>query len=160
MLLAPPGQIGESIWNCVVRRRLVAGQERTNFQKALETLGNLGLAGKANAEVSELSGGQRKLLALGQALMREPKLLLLDEPVAGVSPVLVNAIERKLRELGDNGQNILIVEHNIQVIRRICDWVYVMDAGVVIAEGKPDYVLLQDKVMEAYLARNSQGSKR
>jgi ABC-type branched-subunit amino acid transport system ATPase component len=92
---------------------------------------------------------------MGQALMVRPKLLLLDEPVAGVNPRLIEDIVAVIRELQGQGQNFLIVEHNMQVVRRLCDSVTVLDAGRIIASGETNEVLQRDDVLRAYLARQS-----
>jgi ABC-type branched-subunit amino acid transport system ATPase component len=97
------------------------------------------------------------LLALAQALMAEPRLVLLDEPVAGVNPKLIGEIAGVILKLREQGQNFLIVEHNMHFIRSICDRVAVLDLGKVIAEGEADDVLSREGVLEAYLGRSGDG---
>jgi ABC-type branched-subunit amino acid transport system ATPase component len=153
MLLAPQRQLGDSIANIVLRAGDVRREEREHLVRARELLDTVNLGAKADDYAGSLSGGQRKLLALAQALMAGPRLVLLDEPVAGVSPRLIGDIGEVIRRLRDAGQNFLIVEHNMHFIRTICDHVSVLDAGHVIAEGPVDEVLSRDDVLHAYLGR-------
>lgn len=154
MLLAPRGQAGDGVFNVFFRPGEVRREETANLQRARELLDVVNLGGKADEYAGSLSGGQRKLLALAQVLMAEPRLVLLDEPVAGVNPTLIGEIAHVIRRLRDQGQNFLIVEHNMQFIRSICDRVAVLDLGRVIAEGAAADVLSRDDVLEAYLGRS------
>ncbi len=158
MLLAPQQQLGEDILNTILRYREVRGQERDNLERARYLLGLVRLGDKADTYAAHLSGGQKKLLSLGQALMVEPRLVLLDEPVAGVNPKLIEDILDVIRRLRSQGQNFLIVEHNMRVIREVCDLVSVLDAGRVIAHGPAEETLKRDDVLRAYLA--PRGSRR
>lgn len=152
MLLAPQQQLGEGILNTVLRHREVRRQERENLKRARYLLDLVKLGDKADAYAAHLSGGQKKLLALGQVLMVKPRLVLLDEPVAGVNPRLIEDILDVIRRLRAEGQNFLIVEHNMRVIREVCDLVSVLDAGRVIAQGPAEETLKRDDVLRAYLA--------
>ncbi|MCG8428133.1 MAG: ABC transporter ATP-binding protein [Chromatiales bacterium] len=152
MLLAPQRQLGESILNTLRRFRQVRRQEKENLQRARYLLELVKLGDKADSYAAHLSGGQKKLLSLGQALMVEPRLILLDEPVAGVNPKLIEEILEVIRRLRAEGQNFLIVEHNMRVIREVCDLVSVLDAGQVIAQGPAVETLKRDDVLRAYLA--------
>lgn len=152
MLLAPQQQLGEDILNTILRYREVQRQERDNLERARYLLGLVRLGDKADTYAAHLSGGQKKLLSLGQALMVEPRLVLLDEPVAGVNPKLIEDILDVIRRLRSQGQNFLIVEHNMRVIREVCDLVSVLDAGRVIAHGPAEETLKRDDVLRAYLA--------
>jgi ABC-type branched-subunit amino acid transport system ATPase component len=153
MLLAPHGQTGERLAGLAFRSGRVRMEEREHIARARELLAVVNLAAKEDEYAGNLSGGQKKLLALGQALMADPRLILLDEPVAGVHPVLAAEIARIIRRLSREGRNFLIVEHNMGFIRRTCDRISVLDAGRVMAEGEPDAVLARDDVLSAYLAR-------
>jgi ABC-type branched-subunit amino acid transport system ATPase component len=155
MLLAAKDQTGESFVGLVFNRRRVRVEEERNIARARELLAVVNLAAKADHYAGNLSGGQRKLLSLAQALMAEPKLILLDEPVAGVNPVLAEEIAAVIRRLREAGGNFLIVEHNMKFIREACDRVAVLDAGRLIAEGKAAEVLARDDVLRAYLGRRS-----
>ncbi|MFQ5973665.1 MAG: ABC transporter ATP-binding protein [Alphaproteobacteria bacterium] len=152
MLLAPQNQLGEGVLNTFLRYGRVRGEERRALERARHLLDLVKLGGKADAYAAHLSGGQKKLLALGQALMAGPQLVLLDEPVAGVNPRLIEDILDVIRRLRAEGQNFLIVEHNMRVIRDVCDLVSVLDAGRVIAEGPAEETLRRDDVLRAYLA--------
>jgi branched-chain amino acid transport system ATP-binding protein len=99
----------------------------------------------------ELSGGQKKLLELGRSLMKNPELLMLDEPLAGVNPKLAEDLLEKIKNLSDQGITILMVEHNIEAVMKISERVVVLAEGQVIAEGSPQDVRNNNKVIEAYL---------
>jgi neutral amino acid transport system ATP-binding protein len=133
--------------------RLIRAQ-RANLARAREVLRLLGLMQVANEYVGNLSGGQRKLVDLGRILMARPALCLLDEPTAGVNPALIEVILEALRVMWrDEGITLLIVEHNMQVVSAICETVYVLDAGVVIAEGTPESIQRDERVLSSYLGR-------
>lgn len=152
MLLAPQGQVGESIIGAALRRGRVRAQEHEHLERARELLQMIGMTHMSDEYVGSLSGGQRKLLSLAQALMTEPDLILLDEPVAGVNPRLIDDIVVTIRQLCDDGRaTFLIVEHNMGVVRRLCDDISVLDAGSVIASGAPGETLARDEVLKAYL---------
>ncbi|MGV8840117.1 MAG: ABC transporter ATP-binding protein [Bauldia sp.] len=152
MLLAPLDQHGEAVLTNVLRFGAVAREEKRNRERARDLLAIVNLGNKADDYAGSLSGGQKKLLALAQILMADPKLILLDEPVAGVNPVLAEEIARVIRRLRDEGRNFLIVEHNMHFIRSSCDRISVLDAGRIIAEGEPAEVLAREDVLRAYLA--------
>lgn len=160
MLLASREQAGESLLNILTRPGEVRREERDHLTRARKLLEIVKLADKADDYAGSLSGGQKKLLMLAQALMAEPRLVLLDEPVAGVNPRLIDEIADVIRRLRDEGQNFLIVEHNMNFVRNICDEVTVLDAGRVIAEGAADDVLSRDEVLHAYLGRRGAGARR
>jgi ABC-type branched-subunit amino acid transport system ATPase component len=119
--------------------------------KAHEMLDFVGLLRLAGQEASRLSYGQQKLLELAQVLMLDPRLLLLDEPMAGINPGLADELVQRLCQLREQGLTLLLVEHNIPVIQRMCDTVAVLSAGRVMACGKPDEVLADREVREAFL---------
>ena len=98
-----------------------------------------------------LSGGQRKLLEMARALMVEPDLVMLDEPMAGVNPALKQSLLGHVRSLRDDGMSVLFVEHDMDMVRDISDWIVVMAEGQIIAEGPPDAVMGNARVIDAYL---------
>ena len=118
---------------------------------ALALLERVGLREKADAYPSSLSGGQRKLLEMARALMSDPTLVMLDEPMAGVNPALTQSLLDHILDLKDLGMTVLFVEHDMHMVRHIADWVVVMAEGKVVAEGPPDAVMKDPAVIDAYL---------
>lgn len=151
MLVAPKGQVGESIIASFLKWRKVKEEELKLAKRAEEILKFLDLYHLRDEYAYSLSGGQRKLLELGRVLMGNPELILLDEPVAGVNPTLSLKIFEKVKELRKNGITFLIIEHNIDVLTSICDWIYVMHRGKIVYEGSPYEVQTSQKVIDIYL---------
>jgi branched-chain amino acid transport system ATP-binding protein len=120
-------------------------------RRAVELLELVGLARYAEAPAGILSYGQRKLLALAGALMTEPKIILLDEPVAGVNPTMIRLIEQAIGRINQAGIALLIVEHNVEFIMALCRRVIVLDAGRLLAEGPPAIIRDDPRVLEAYM---------
>jgi ABC-type branched-subunit amino acid transport system ATPase component len=134
-------------WRDFLRRRVKA-EDR---ERAMGVLHEFGLEGLAGRRAGELSFGQRKLLEFGTTLMSRPKLALLDEPTSGVNPVMVEHMEQHIRTLHAQGLTFLIVEHDMHLVMRLCDPVIVLDHGMLIAEGRPQEVRNDPKVLDAYL---------
>jgi neutral amino acid transport system ATP-binding protein len=151
MLLAAPKQLGEDFLQVWFKRDEIRLQERENKEQAMRILEDIGLASKVNDYAGVLSGGQRKLLEIGRALMSSPKLILLDEPAAGVNPTLIAQICEHIIRWNRQGISFLIVEHNMDVIMSLCDYVWVMAEGTNLADGKPAEIQNNSKVLEAYL---------
>jgi ABC-type branched-subunit amino acid transport system ATPase component len=151
LLVGVPGQTGERFWNVWVQPNRIEVEERSNEHKAWDMLEFLNLGGTANSLARFLSGGQKKLLELGRALMVEPNLLLLDEPVSGVNPVLAQEIASRVLTLRERGQTFLIIEHNMEFIMELADRLYVMANGTVLREGRPGDVRVDPAVLGAYL---------
>ena len=126
----------------------VTAQERARGEELLD---EFNLSGKADIAAAELSFGQRKLLEFAATLMSEPSLVLLDEPTAGINPVLIETIERHIRRLHAEGLTFLIVEHDMPLVMRLCDPVIVLDRGCKIAQGPASQVQRDPLVLDAYL---------
>ncbi|HYW17827.1 MAG TPA: ABC transporter ATP-binding protein [Nodularia sp. (in: cyanobacteria)] len=154
MLLAAQKQTGENFWQVQLQPHIVAQEERQLKEQAMSLLESVGLAQKAQEYAGGLSGGQRKLLEMGRALMTNPKLILLDEPAAGVNPKLIDDIcDRILTWNRQDGMTFLIIEHNMDVIMSLCDRVWVMAEGKNLAEGTPAEIQRNTQVLEAYLGQ-------
>ncbi|MCC7456424.1 MAG: ABC transporter ATP-binding protein [Nitrospira sp.] len=150
-MLVPAGQAGERFWNNWFARGRVRAQERAHRERAQAVLAFVGLDRLAGAHAKSLSGGQQKLLELARVLMSEPKLILLDEPGAGVNPTLLLTIVDKLRELNARGITFLVIEHNMDLVMNLCNPILVMAQGKLLMEGAPDAVRRDPRVLEAYL---------
>ncbi len=124
---------------------------KTDRTRAGEMLEEFKLSALADFYASELSYGQRKLLEFASVLMSSPKLVLLDEPTAGVNPVMIETMERHIRERNEAGVTFLIVEHDMQLVMRLCNPVIVLDRGAMIATGTPVEVQNNPQVLDAYL---------
>jgi ABC-type branched-subunit amino acid transport system ATPase component len=153
MMVSARGNAGERLFDLFLRPAAVAEGERRIQTRAIEILRRLDLAHKANDYAGGLSGGQHKLLSLGMVLMSDPRVLLLDEPAAGVNPVLIAREVAFLKSLRAEGRIILLIEHNMEMIADLCDRVYVLDAGEVIAEGTPEAIRRDEQVMRSYLGQ-------
>ncbi|MFM7279468.1 MAG: ABC transporter ATP-binding protein, partial [Microcystis aeruginosa] len=151
MLLASPGQTGENFLKVWFQGAKIRQQEQENRAKALEILDSIGLREKAHDYAGALSGGQRKLLEIGRALMTEPKLILLDEPAAGVNPTLIAQISDHIIEWNRQGITFLIIEHNMDVIMSLCHHVWVLAEGTNLADGIPSEIQKNERVLKAYL---------
>ncbi|WP_110205943.1 ABC transporter ATP-binding protein [Nocardioides daejeonensis] len=150
MRVAARGQTGERWWAALFAP-LWRGQENENTDRAHDLLARFLLDKKAADFAGSLSGGQRKLLEMARALMVDPELVMLDEPMAGVNPALKQSLLGHVKSLRDEGRTVLFVEHDMDMVRDISDWVVVMAQGQVIAEGPPDSVMADPRVIDAYL---------
>lgn len=151
LLLARPSQSGERIWSSLVSRRRIHEEEASGVREAKELLERVNLWRLANAPARTLSGGQKKLLELCRALMLRPKAILLDEPAAGVNPVLIAGLCTFISRLRDEGVTFAIVEHNMDLVAQLCDPVYVLAEGRILTTGTFASVIADQRVMEAYL---------
>ena len=151
MLLASPGQTGENFLKVWFQGAKIRQQEQENRAKALDILDSIGLGEKAQDYAGALSGGQRKLLEIGRALMTKPKLILLDEPAAGVNPTLIAQINDHIIEWNRQGITFLIIEHNMDVIMSLCHHVWVLAEGTNLADGIPSEIQKNERVLKAYL---------
>jgi branched-chain amino acid transport system ATP-binding protein len=151
LMLAPVGQAGERFWRNWLAPGAVAAEEARLRDKARGILDFTGLIAKAEDAAGELSGGQQKLLELARVLMADPRLILLDEPAAGVNPSLLRTLVEKILVLNARGTTFLVIEHDMDLVMRVCRPVVVMAQGRVIAAGEPDAVRRDPRVLDAYL---------
>ncbi|MBV9059019.1 MAG: ABC transporter ATP-binding protein [Pseudonocardiales bacterium] len=149
MRLAAPRQSGERFFGALLSSW--GRQERAITEKAMDLLTRFRLDAKAGDLAGCLSGGQRKLLEMARALMMDPIVVMLDEPMAGVNPALTESLLQHVKSLREDGMTVVFVEHDMDVIRDISDWVVVMAQGRVIAEGRPDTLSSNKAVVDAYL---------
>ncbi|MCA3645853.1 MAG: ABC transporter ATP-binding protein [Methylobacterium sp.] len=151
LMAAAPGQSGENLIDLFFRPGRVRAEEEAIRREAEETIDFLKLRAVADTSAGRLSGGQKKLLELGRALMTKPKLILLDEPFAGVNPVLIEALSGHIRALNRRGIGFVIIEHDLSALSRLVSVLHVMDQGRLLASGTPAEVLARKDVREAYL---------
>jgi neutral amino acid transport system ATP-binding protein len=150
MKLGAKAQIGENLFRAILPF-MWRKQEVFNEEKALEILARFKLDTKKDDYAASLSGGQRKLLEMARALMSDPVLVMLDEPMAGVNPALTQSLLDHILNLKAEGMSVLFVEHDMHMVRHIADWVIVMAEGRVVAEGDPYEVMRNPAVIDAYL---------
>ncbi|TQL48876.1 amino acid/amide ABC transporter ATP-binding protein 1 (HAAT family) [Homoserinimonas aerilata] len=150
MKLGAKKQRGENFWAALIPS-LWRAQDDEIEERALDLLKRFKLDTKKEDFAASLSGGQRKLLEMARALMSQPNLVMLDEPMAGVNPALTQSLLEHILDLKDEGMTVLFVEHDMQMVRHIADWVIVMAEGRVVAEGPPEEVMKNTAVIDAYL---------
>jgi len=150
MKLGAKGQQGENLFKSIFPF-FWKKQEDENEQRAIEILERFKLLKLKDDFAASLSGGQRKLLEMARALMSNPTLVMLDEPMAGVNPALTESLLEHILDLKKQGMTVLFVEHDMHMVRHIADWVIVMAEGQIIAEGSPDEVMRNEAVVDAYL---------
>ncbi|MBE7386243.1 MAG: ABC transporter ATP-binding protein [Leptolyngbya sp. SIO1E4] len=159
LLLVPPRQMGENLLMSWVRWQRVMAQERDVRRKAEEVLAWLNLSHMRDELAQSLSGGQKKLMELGRALMVEPQVILLDEPGAGVNRTLLQELTAIIQRLNaEQGCTVCLIDHDLDLVGKLCDRVIVMAQGAVLAEGTMDTVRQHPEVQAAYLG-NLHGSK-
>ncbi|NJD77884.1 MAG: ABC transporter ATP-binding protein [Candidatus Methanoperedens sp.] len=140
----------EGLWQLFFNRKKMILQEKVDERAAYEILEFLEINHLKHEYAHSLSGGQQKLLSLGMALMADPGIVLLDEPVAGVNPTLANKIFEKVK-LEKKKRTFLVVEHNIDILMDFCDMIYVMNKGKIVASGKPEEIQGNETVIDVYL---------
>ena len=150
MRLGATGQCGEGLFSALFRP-LWGSQEDEITERADELLRRFKLDTKRDDFAGSLSGGQRKLLEMARALMSGPEMVMLDEPMAGVNPALTQSLLGHVKDLREQGMTVLFVEHDMDMVRDISDWVLVMAQGRLVAEGPPDAVMANPAVIDAYL---------
>jgi branched-chain amino acid transport system ATP-binding protein len=150
MMLGATHQTGENVFAALVPP-IWDGKEAEVRKRALSLLDRFDIGHMAEEYAGSMSGGQRKLLEMARALMTEPDLVMLDEPMAGVNPALTQSLLEHVKELRDEGMSVIFVEHDMDVVRDISDWVVVMAEGAIIAEGSHESVTGNRQVIDAYL---------
>ena len=153
MLLAAPHQYGEALWRCFLMPSGVRDQERAAVAKARARLEQVNLWQLANEQAKNLSGGQKKLLEISRALMLEPKIILLDEPTSGVSPVMTKSLGETIQKLCNQGLTFAIIEHDMDVIAQLCAPIFVLAEGRTLMRGTYREVASNGEVMNAYLGK-------
>jgi branched-chain amino acid transport system ATP-binding protein len=152
LMIMPEHQIGEKIWNTWFRPSAVRREEHGTQTKALEVLEFVELINLKNEYAGSLSGGQKKLLEIARSMMADPKIVLLDEPGAGVNPTLMKKLIDNIKTLRDEkGITFLLIEHDMDLVMNLCDPVIVMSEGKKLAEGTADEIKSNEQVLEAYL---------
>ncbi|MGH7159911.1 MAG: ABC transporter ATP-binding protein [Acetobacteraceae bacterium] len=152
LMLVATNQSGERFWNCWLRPGLVREQEKAIFDQALEVLEFLKLTHVKDEYAGRLSGGQKKLLELGRTLMAKPRLVLLDEPGAGINRTLMRALTANVQYLcHERGMTFVLIEHDMDLVMRLCNPVIVMSEGRQLMTGTPDEVRHDQRVLDAYL---------
>ncbi len=151
LLVAAPGQRGETPWGILAGKRYWANQEEQLLLEAREMLRAFGMEAKADEYARNLSGGQKRAVETMRALMMRPKLLLLDEPMAGLSPSLSRQLEELFLKLTSDGMSLLLVEHELDTVDRICSKVVVMAQGKVLSEGHMTELRTRKEVQDAYV---------
>jgi branched-chain amino acid transport system ATP-binding protein len=147
LISLPPSELD---WRSIYRRPTPA-----NERKAEDLLRFVGLHQKRHLRAGDLSFGQQKLLEFAMALMSEPKMLLLDEPTAGINPTLINGLLERLRDANrEFGITLLVIEHNMRVIMELAEYIYCLAHGEMLAHGKPEQVQSDQRVLDAYLGAN------
>jgi branched-chain amino acid transport system ATP-binding protein len=151
LLAAAPGRMGERPLAALFARPAWRRQERALAEEADAVLERLGIAHQADVPAGRLSYGQSRLLELGRALMARPRVLLLDEPTAGVHPNLVARLADLVRGIAAEGRLVVVIEHNMPFVMGLCERVTVMDGGRVLTSGTPAEVRADERVLDAYL---------
>jgi len=151
LMLGSQNQMGEMIFAPIIRKSKVQAEEKDIENKAEEILKFFDLLRMKDEYAGSMSGGQKKMLEMARALMADPRLLLLDEPFAGLNPALSERLIERIKKLREKGLTIMIIEHAIPYVLALSDELYVLNKGAVLANGHPDKVISDPRVFEAYL---------
>jgi branched-chain amino acid transport system ATP-binding protein len=151
LLVAAPHNKGDSLFGALMGKRYWIGDERRLVEEARALLSRFGMSAKESDYAGNMSGGQKRLIEIMRALMLRPRLLLLDEPMSGVHPKIVLEIQHYLQDLRAEGLTILMVEHELHMVERLCDSVVVMAQGKVIGSGTMATLRRQREIVDAYL---------
>ncbi|MHB1407605.1 MAG: ABC transporter ATP-binding protein, partial [Desulfitobacteriaceae bacterium] len=151
LMVVPKGQVGEKPWQGLINGKKVKEQEEEIRKKAFKLLADFGLSEQKNDLIANLSAGEARIVEIARQLMLDPEVLLLDEPAAGINPALQNHLIQVLLKLRQQGLTLLIVDHNLGFISSLCDYIYVLHLGQIIAEGTPQEIFRNPRVVEVYL---------
>ncbi len=151
LMVAAPAIVGERLTDLLRRPWDIRKAETDVIARAEEVLRTVGLSALRDEYAKNLSGGQKKLLELAKALMAKPKMVLLDEPVAGVNPTLAGKILDVIEDLRTSGVTFFLVEHDMDVVMKRCEWIIVLHQGRRLVEGVPDEIKRNPKVIDSYL---------
>jgi branched-chain amino acid transport system ATP-binding protein len=151
IFLALPAKRRERLWGVFLPQRILRKEEKSLQDRTIEILNFLGLAEKAGEQVANLSWGDQKLVSIGRLLATDGEFLLMDEPASGLSDEQIDYLKSLLRGLISRGKTILLIDHNMEAIMDISDWVIVLNFGEIIAEGKPAEILANEEVIRIYL---------
>lgn len=151
LVVAAPDNRGDTLFGAIMGKRYWIADERRLVERARALLDRFGMSAKESDYAGNMSGGQKRLIEIMRALMLRPRLLLLDEPMSGVHPKIVLEIQRYLEELRSEGFTILMVEHELHMVERLCDTVVVMAQGKVIGSGTMSTLRKQREIVDAYL---------
>ncbi|MEM1078216.1 MAG: ABC transporter ATP-binding protein [Pseudomonadota bacterium] len=157
VMLAPMGQVGERLWGAFLSAKAMRRQEEEIRVRAMEVLEFVTLAKLADQAAGQISGGQMKLLELARVLMGDPSVILLDEPAAGVNPVLTEVLIDKIETLNRAGKTFVIIEHDMDFVMRHCTPIIALGQGRVIFEGTPEDALADPVLLDAYLGAQADG---
>ncbi len=151
LVVAAPDNRGDTLFGAIMGKRYWIADERRLVERARTLLDRFGMSAKESDYAGNMSGGQKRLIEIMRALMLRPRLLLLDEPMSGVHPKIVLEIQRYLEDLRSEGFTILMVEHELHMVERLCDTVVVMAQGKVIGSGTMSSLRKQREIVDAYL---------
>ncbi len=151
VFLAIPAKRRERLWGVFLPRHMLKEEEARLMERTSEILNFLGLAEKAGEKVANLSWGDQKLVSIGRLLATDSEFLLMDEPASGLSDEQIDHLKSLLRGLVSMGKTILLIDHNMEAIMDISDWVVVLNFGEIIAQGKPAEILADEEVIRVYL---------
>jgi ABC-type branched-subunit amino acid transport system ATPase component len=151
VFLALPGKRQEHLWGVFLPRRMIRDERRSLDEQTGDILEFLGLAEKAGEQVASLSWGDQKLVSIGRLLATGGEFLLMDEPASGLSDEQIDHLKSLLRGLVSKGKTILLIDHNVEAVMDISDWIIVLDFGKILVEGKPEEILTNEEVNRVYL---------